>query len=314
MYLMKFYIPILIILIDHVQTFYLKCPFDTIVTFGDSHTDTGNVYNLTEHHWPLVPPYYQGRFTNGPVWIEKLNVSNIINYAYGDATIDNDNLVAGFTGPNRTIVPGIRQQIVDYLTVTDISKIDLSTTLYIIWASGNEYLIDSSLSADTVITSLIAAVYDLLVVGIQHLILINVPPIQSFPGVNNDSRLNTLINQHNNYLVINISDILADYTTVSIRIFDVYSLITDILSNNSMYILNKTDKCWNILDNHIISQCKNPDGYVFIDDYHFTSVIHQVIANNIKQFILSSALKNFSSSKFYIFICIIIFFKTKLQI
>ncbi|CAF4558897.1 unnamed protein product [Rotaria sp. Silwood1] len=307
MYVMQFYIVIFIIFIDNVQTRIQKFSFNTIVVFGDSHTDTGNVYNLTEHHWPLVPPYYQGRFTNGPVWIENINVPYIMNFAYGDATIDNDNLVTGFTGPNRTIVPGIRQQIVNYLTGTDVSKTDLSSTLYIIWAGGNEYLIEPALSSERVFASLVAAVSDLLVVGIQNLLVINLPPVQSFPGTNDKQRLSKLINQYNNYLLSNITGIQSGYTEVSIRIFDLYSLITEILSNNSMSTLNKIDKCWNILDDRIISQCTNPNEYVFIDDYHFTSVIHQVIADNIQNFILSSALKTFSSSKFCIFISIVVF-------
>ncbi|CAM4780750.1 unnamed protein product [Rotaria magnacalcarata] len=49
------------------QTTAQNVPFDTIVRFGDSHTDTGNVYNLTSHAWPIVPPYVEGRFSNGLV-------------------------------------------------------------------------------------------------------------------------------------------------------------------------------------------------------------------------------------------------------
>ncbi|CAF4219100.1 unnamed protein product, partial [Rotaria magnacalcarata] len=41
------------------QTTAQNVPFDTIVSFGDSHTDTGNAYNLTSHAWPIVPPYVE---------------------------------------------------------------------------------------------------------------------------------------------------------------------------------------------------------------------------------------------------------------
>jgi len=306
MHYIQLYTLSIFILIDYVQTHSRGCPFDTVVTFGDSNTDTGNVYNLTNHQWPLVPPYYQGRFTDGPIWIERLNIPNILNYAYGDATIDNDNLITGFTGPNMILVPGIRQQIVAYLADYDINTINLSCTLYIIWASGNEYLINSSLSADTVVEALLTAVYDLLVIGIEHLIIINVPPLQSFPGNNRDQRLSTVIAEHNNYFLSNMTQIQSEYPTVSLQIFDVNSLLTKILANNSIYPLNKIDKCWNIVNNSIISQCINPNQYIFIDDYHFTSVIHQIIADNIHQFIVSSSSRTFSFSKFYIFIFIIL--------
>ncbi|CAF5179240.1 unnamed protein product, partial [Rotaria sp. Silwood1] len=90
-----------------------KLPYDTIVCFGDSSSDTGNFYQLTNSKWPVDPPYYNGRFSNGKTWIEKLGVSNLINYAYGSATTDN-NLVQGFTTLN-VRVPGVRQQITKYM-------------------------------------------------------------------------------------------------------------------------------------------------------------------------------------------------------
>ena len=301
----KYLILFILILINYVQTNNRKFPFDTIVTFGDSNTDTGNVYKLTNYQWPLVPPYYQGRFTNGPIWIERLSVANHLNYAYGDATIDNDNFLPGFTGPNKILVPGIRQQIITYLSTNDINTVDLSHTLYIIWASGNEYLINSSLSSDKVVQRFLTSVYDLLVVGVQHLIILNLPPLHLSPGINKTEIFETLITKHNNYLLSNLTGIQFEYNQVSIKIFDVYSLITNIITNNSMNSLNTIDKCWNILNNNIISQCQNPNEYVFIDDYHYTSVIHQVIGDTIQEFILSSNSKT-SFSKFCIFICIIL--------
>lgn len=45
-------------------------PFSQIVVFGDSLTDTGNSYIAAG--LPPSPPYYDGRFSNGPLWIEHL--------------------------------------------------------------------------------------------------------------------------------------------------------------------------------------------------------------------------------------------------
>ncbi len=311
--IMKFNFIFLIIFINYVQTQTILLPLTTIVTFGDANTDTGNVYNLTNHQWPLVPPYYQGRFTNGPVWIDNLNISNVFNYAYGDATIDNDNLIAGYTGPNQTLVPGIRQQIVTYLTVQYVATMDLSRTLYVIWAGGEEYLINSSVSASAVVATLLLAVYDLLNIGIQKLIVVNLPPLQAYPGLSDDSRFSTLVIQHNNYLLSNITLIQAQYPQVSIEIFDLNSLITKILSNNSMYKLNKINNCWTLSNYKIISQCLNPNQYVFIDNYHFTTVIHEIIADNIQQLIVpsSSSSRILTSSKFYFIFCIIVYILQK---
>ena len=46
--------------------------FDQIIVFGDSVTDSGNVWELTDRKEPASPPYFEGRFSNGPVWVEYL--------------------------------------------------------------------------------------------------------------------------------------------------------------------------------------------------------------------------------------------------
>src|SRR4051812_23080013 len=68
-------------------------PINKLVFFGDSLSDNGNIYRILLHLMPKSPPYYYGRFTNGPTWAEKLgdyyyheNYAQVDNYAYGGAT------------------------------------------------------------------------------------------------------------------------------------------------------------------------------------------------------------------------------------
>jgi hypothetical protein len=70
--------------------------FRNIVIFGDSTSDTGNVFALTDKTYPIPPYYWKGRFCNGPNWVDQLEVLGISNYAYGSATTVN-NLVTGYT-------------------------------------------------------------------------------------------------------------------------------------------------------------------------------------------------------------------------
>ncbi len=51
---------------------WLRPPFSRIVMFGDSLSDTGKMYGKMRGYLPSSPPYYQGRFSNGPVWLERL--------------------------------------------------------------------------------------------------------------------------------------------------------------------------------------------------------------------------------------------------
>ena len=70
-------------------------PLNKIVVFGDSLSDNGNLYEYLKHQLPLSPPYFEGRFTNGPVWIEDLIESyyptnsndHLLDYAYGGAGV-----------------------------------------------------------------------------------------------------------------------------------------------------------------------------------------------------------------------------------
>ena len=45
-----------------------------VVVFGDSLSDTGNLFAATGGTNP-IPPYFNGRFSNGPVWVETLAAS-----------------------------------------------------------------------------------------------------------------------------------------------------------------------------------------------------------------------------------------------
>src|SRR4051812_46436664 len=43
-----------------------------LVVFGDSLSDVGNAYAGTQGAAPASPPYFNGRFSNGPVYVETL--------------------------------------------------------------------------------------------------------------------------------------------------------------------------------------------------------------------------------------------------
>src|SRR6266536_3488274 len=79
-------------------------PFREVLVFGDSLSDTGNVLAVTEpvlaEAIPISPPYFQGRFSNGPVWVdilaERLDLplrpflQGGTNFAFGGAQIGLD--------------------------------------------------------------------------------------------------------------------------------------------------------------------------------------------------------------------------------
>ena len=90
----------------------------SVISFGDSLSDNGNLFAVTNGARPLSPPYFDGRFSNGPVFTERLDgamqragaatvgrqridpTANQ-NYAFGGAT----------ASPFVTSPPNIYQQI-----------------------------------------------------------------------------------------------------------------------------------------------------------------------------------------------------------
>jgi outer membrane lipase/esterase len=87
-------------------------PLTGLVIFGDSLSDTGNVYIATGGAVP-ASPYFSGRFSDGPVWIDQLaaglglpagavpSLAGGNNFAFGGAR----------TGSGSSPVPGLLAQI-----------------------------------------------------------------------------------------------------------------------------------------------------------------------------------------------------------
>src|SRR5262245_61319505 len=90
-----------------------------IVVFGDSYVDTGNNFVASNGAFPASPPYYSGRFSNGPVWVERL-ASDLgiaaptpsggggLNYAWGGAE-------TGLSGLSANGTPNVGSQINSFL-------------------------------------------------------------------------------------------------------------------------------------------------------------------------------------------------------
>ena len=125
--------------------------FDGIVVFGDSYNDVGNIYLATSAAGSPYPgaPYYNGRFSNGPIWIEhiandwgfplKPSLAGGTDYAFGGAE-----MLQPVVTPSGTI-PSVPQQVGLYLLAHG-GKAD-PHTLYVIEGGGNDILNASGGSA-----------------------------------------------------------------------------------------------------------------------------------------------------------------------
>lgn len=129
-------------------------------------TPQGNgSYLLTNRTWPAHPAYFEGRFSNGPVWVEHLagyfaSSSEhhapvpVDDRAHGGATLDNRR-VQGRTGYDSDVpVPSVREQVLGYIREAEAAAPEASEddaddlpldgrALYVVGGGGNDVFFSS---------------------------------------------------------------------------------------------------------------------------------------------------------------------------
>ncbi|CAF3114343.1 unnamed protein product [Rotaria sp. Silwood2] len=162
------------------------------------------------------------------------------------ATTDN-NLVRGSTIFNLT-VPGIRQQITKYKNNIHSRKINYHRTLYVIWIGQNDYYFDLALALapSIVVQSIINGINDLIKIGAKHILIINLLPFEAYSALAVfyvPDLLKKLTLDHNNNLLNSVRLLQAKHSKISFEIFDLYSLISNILMNIKAYGISSMNKC-----------------------------------------------------------------------
>ncbi len=272
--------------------------FAEIVVFGDSYSDTGNVYRVTDHTWPIVPPYYQGRYCDGPNWVDNLDVARKLDFAYGSATTDN-NFVQGLAKLNTVPVPGFLQQVDQYLAnpFNILSYLNIIPTLYVIWGGGNDFLVNNSITPPQIVNSLALSIKALLDAGAKNILVFNQPPLQALPIIsayNQNAYFAYLTKLGNDALNTTLKSFKSSYPSASICMFNLNALITKVLANSASTFTNTVSPCWtNYNVTTVIKNCPDPTKYVFIDNIHFTSPVQQQISDAIQPFISGSILGSY---------------------
>ncbi len=256
--------------------------FSDVYIFGDSLSDTGNFYSLTQNQIPVSPPYYNGRLSNGPLWIEYLQQDLGItpnpayNFALAGATTGSTNT----TSPLLPQLPlyGLQQQVNNFSTGVD------PNALYIVWAGSNDYVGGGITNPTIPVTNLSNSISELYNKGARNFLIPNLPDLGKLPGVNNSpaaSGLTTLSLAHNQLLAGSLGNLSQTLSGVKIAPVDVYSLFNTAINNPQLHgFTNVTNACLptNPLGVPAGLPCTNPDEYLFWDELHPTTKSHELIA------------------------------------
>ncbi|MEM7221931.1 MAG: SGNH/GDSL hydrolase family protein [Pseudomonadota bacterium] len=180
--------------------------YDQIFVFGDSVSDSGNVFIGSGGLTPDPMAYSDGRFSNGLIWVDRLAMAygesltpslaatdlstQSVNFAWGGSQTGGSN----FTPDGLSIVPGLNGQISGdpnnpFLPPSFSEILSFAGTganpdaLYIVWSGSNDFIIPPpngippEVSAAN-IGNAITTLYDL---GARHFLVINLPDLGSTP-------------------------------------------------------------------------------------------------------------------------------------
>jgi len=277
--------------------------YTSVLVFGDSLSDTGNVAHLTQSQFGVRIPapaagYTDGRFTDGKdtlppatlytgVWIEQLaatfpakpaitaSLDGGTNYAYGFAFTGTGTSPLNLTTGVTVQVDNLGQQVTDYLTAHPTIPAD---TLVVVWGGANDVInATSATDINTAVTGELTAIQRLITAGATNLLIANLPPLGAIPRFNmtaNAASATAGSQAFNSGLSNGLAALPAANAgvTLNLKAFDVFSLFQSVIANPS------TNGLVNVTDKSQTDLTVNPDQYFFWDDLHPTTAVHHLLA------------------------------------
>jgi phospholipase/lecithinase/hemolysin len=239
--------------------------FSAVIAYGDSLSDNGNFHS---HLGLPYPPYYDGRFSNGPVTVEQLaSMLNapLYDFAWAGATTGVGSSLDGGTQTSigYLSLPGMLTELAGYPLPTGL----VPSALFFVWGGADDY--EAAGSPTVAASNIIEIVTTLQAEGAQHIVVPNLPDLgltPEFYGSTDATQFSLAFDQA-----------LAAGLPQGATLFDAYGLLNAIVSDPGMYgLTNVTQACFNGT-----TVCSDPNQYLFWDDIHPTEYADGILASEI---------------------------------
>jgi phospholipase/lecithinase/hemolysin len=284
-----------------------EAPFDGVVTFGDSLSDSGNAFVITGDFSvrPFEPvpsaPYLIGgfRFSNGPVWIEWLTRDLGLRRSGRPALLLPRIYTNYAIGGARARPPA---DPIDLSTEVDIFLEDFgdvapSDMLYVLWIGSNDLrdafvaLGEDPAEAEQIVAAALQATGDniirLYLGGARSFLVLNLPNLAITPAINTlapgvRAAAELLSVQYN----ANLEEALLGLEAlldIDIARLNVFGILNEAVADPaSVGLVNVTDSC--ITPGVIVGAiCRRPDTYLFWDFIHPTTKSHRILAQRAEE-------------------------------
>ena len=268
--------------------------YTRLVVFGDSLSDNGNLYAATAGASPTSPPYFQGRFSNGPVFTELLGfnagryalgapVTGSVNYAFGGARTDSSafppgmrNQLLAYTGGGGTFgandlvsVLGGANNIFQAFPGAAASPATAQATMQAVAtsAAGDVNFIVNSIAGSGAGTILVTNLPRL---GITPQFAASNPLVGPTGSALADFSGTTF----NSALLAGLMTTAATRPGTNIILMDLYKISDPVAGSPGAFgLTNARDACFNG-----VTVCANPDSYLYWDGVHPTAAGHRLVA------------------------------------
>ncbi|QBC45463.1 SGNH/GDSL hydrolase family protein [Iodobacter fluviatilis] len=261
-----------------------------VIAFGDSLSDTQNMYNASFWKLPNSKTWFIGSFSNDKVWVEYFAENlklPLYNWAIGGSAAD-----------THLVVPGLIQQVQSWKEYTSQAPAyHPESTLFTMLIGGND-LISYGRSVDQLITAQTTALDTLIAAGASNILLLNLPNVSRAPifKLRNDAdNVAAQVIEYNQRLTILLKALRDKHgARLNIQLFDTNAMFADLLDHPSKYnVKNTTQACLNINSaastvylqtQKLRLECTNPDEYVFWDNMHPTTHTHLLLGQFTSDF------------------------------
>ena len=264
--------------------------FSSIYVFGDSLSDNGNIPKLYGTYARPTPPYYPGRFSNGPAYAEYL--PGLLNVPAANFTDDAiGGALSGTANLGNFPAAGTENEVERYLATGRTAN---SRDLFVLWTGANDYLglagaanpaiplpvVQAVLTqvAATAVGNISNEVTQLAGTGVKNFLVPNLPNLGITPTLNGTPAGADIglfaTTAHNADLTQSMAQ-LSRQLHVNIVLADVDTLVADAVAHPAKYgLTNVTQEC--VLNATCVAQ-KQP--YLFWDEEHPTEQFHQIFAH-----------------------------------
>lgn len=255
--------------------------YSGVVAFGDSLSDKGVFFALTGDAYPQ-PPYWQGRFSDGPVAVEVLANGlglggMLIDYASGGAMSDFDN------GAQPAMHNGVRSQV--NMFTAAVSGVADPSALYFVWAGANDFKYKGfslAVAAD-IIDHQKASLTQLYNMGARDFLIPTMPDFGLTPGGLPYAAALSPFSTYVDGLLYNayVNELLPTLPGATFAIFDTLGKHRALTAAASAQGLNVTEPCFTGFVAVPGDVCPNPASYLYFDTEHPTAYTHQVLGTQM---------------------------------